>query len=267
MSDNTNYQSLDLMKFNIKNNSTKKYSELGITNILKQSGIDFNKDDIEVIKIRLEKLNYIYTLLVGIIYDGTLQGDEPYINKLVQEINTIMDQKISKKECFNMLKTLIKNKKHLDLFVTNEDGVKELPQEYQKFIINLKGKLHQHGGEDEDIDSEQLRNWEPSFLGKIYGWGPDVGTITKSIDIFDSIIDIAGFIPGAGIVVDAAGVLVSLLRGRFLDAFFSVINIIPVIGSFIGTPSKYITKYIRYKKKYDKLVRMKEMLDSDEDDD
>ena len=163
-----------------------------------------------------------------------------------------------------MLKTLIKNKKHLDLFVTNEDGVKELPEEYQKFIINLKGKFHQHGGE-EDIDSEELRNWEPSFLGKIYGWGSDVGTISKSIDIIDSIIDIAGFIPGAGIVIDAAGVLVSLLRGRFLDAF-SVINIIPVIGSFIGTPSKYITKYIRYKKKYDKLVRMKEMLDSDDEE-
>ena len=189
MTDNTNYQSLDLMRFNIKNNDLKKYSELGISNILKQSGIDFKKDDIEIIKIRLEKLNYIYTLLVSIIYDGTLRGDRPYINQLVHEINSVMDQKITNKQCFNMLKNLIKNKKHLDLFVTNEDGVKELPPEYQKFIINLKSRKNQHGGDD--LDPEDLRDWEPSFLGKIYGWGPEVGTISKSVDIIDSLIDLS----------------------------------------------------------------------------
>jgi len=268
-------QSIVSIKNNIINKDVQdKYSTIALSNILKNANINLGESDLNELKIKLEKLNYIVTLLINIVYDGTLKNDEPFIQELTDEINKISEEKISKKQCYKMLKKIIDNKQHLDLLVTDDEQFKTVPEEYKKNFINLskqqKGDINiskqQKGGEDEEIDEEALKNWEPSFFGKIYGWGPDAGRITKIVDVLDSIVDLAGFVPGAGILIDGIGVLISLLRGKFLDAFFSVVNIIPVIGSFIGTPGKYITKFIRYKKKYDKLMRMKAMISGDDEE-
>jgi hypothetical protein len=76
------------------------------------------------------------------------------------------------------------------------------------------------------------------------------------LDILQLVIDIAGFIPGAGIVVDIIGVILSLARGDFIGALFSGISVIPVVGSFIGTPGKYGFKLIRKLMKGRKMMKM-----------
>ena len=258
-------QSIVSIKNNIINRDVQdKYSTVALNNILKNANINLGDSDLNDLKLKLEKLNYIVNLLINIVYDGTLEKDEPFIQELTEEINKISEEKITKKQCYKMLQKIINNKQHLDLLVTDDEQFSTVPQEYKKNFVNLSKQ--QKGGEDEEIDEEALKNWEPSFFGKIYGWGPDAGRITKIVDVLDSIVDLAGFVPGAGILIDGIGVLISLLRGKFLDAFFSVVNIIPVIGSFIGTPGKYITKFIRYKKKYDKLMRMKAMISGDDEE-
>ena len=90
--------------------------------------------------------------------------------------------------------------------------------------------------------------YESVQVGGFIGSDPDASTFTKVLDLVQFILDIAGFIPGAGIVIDIVGTVLSLSRGDFTGAMFSAINIIPLVGSFIGTPMKYIKKYRKYHK-------------------
>ena len=108
---------------------------------------------------------------------------------------------------------------------------------------------------NERIDSKYYVNIEQKggFFSRMLGWDYETGVGTKILDIIDLILDLAGFIPGIGIAVDAAGAIFSLVRGRYLDALFSAINMIPLVGSFVGTPGKYITKFIRAGKKIRKI--------------
>lgn len=76
---------------------------------------------------------------------------------------------------------------------------------------------------------------------------PDASTFTKVLDLVQLILDIAGFIPAAGIPIDIASLVLALLRAQWMDALFSAINIIPLVGSFIGTPLKYISKASKLK--------------------
>ena len=72
-------------------------------------------------------------------------------------------------------------------------------------------------------------------------------------------LDIAGFIPAAGIGIDLLNACVSMLRGETLEAVFSLINAAPIIGSFIGTPAKYLTKLSKLKKMKDNYDLAKEL--------
>jgi len=73
---------------------------------------------------------------------------------------------------------------------------------------------------------------------------PGASRTTQILDMLQLIIDIAGFIPGAGIIIDSIGLVMSLLRRDWFGAICSAINIIPIVGSFIGTPVKYIDRYM-----------------------
>lgn len=91
------------------------------------------------------------------------------------------------------------------------------------------------------------------------------------LDYIELALDVLGFIPAIGLVSDIISTLLSLVRGNYLNAFFSAINIIPIIGSFVGTPGKYIMKFYKFKKlaklmktgkkmgKMKKLGKMKKM--------
>ena len=58
-------------------------------------------------------------------------------------------------------------------------------------------------------------------------------------------MDIGSFIPGSGLFLDFSNVIISLLRKKWFDAIWAAINLIPIFGSFIGDPGKYITKIIK----------------------
>jgi len=198
-------------------------------------------------KNNLKKFNDIFKNILRIIYDGTLKNDTPFINKLVEDINKVSKQKISQKQVYLILEGLIKQKKYLDSLATDDIEFNKLDDNTKKKFFDLKG-----GGTEEE--------WEPGFFDRLYGWYDDTSVFTKMLDIIDTILDIAGFIPGLGIAIDIAGFLLSAVRLKFVDAFFSLINIIPVVGSFIGTPGKYITKFLRYTKKVKKMQTAVELV-------
>lgn len=163
--------------------------------------------------------------------------------------NNIYKNNIKKEKIINNLSKQI-NRKEIEKILKK---LNEIKSDLEKIFFENK----MVGGYDE----KKLKEWQPTFLTNIYGWEPDTTTVTKSLDIVDTIIDFAGFIPGLGIPIDITGFLFSLARQRYVDAMFSLINVIPVIGSFIGTPGKYITKFLRVKKKIDKIKEMKERLE------
>ena len=92
----------------------------------------------------------------------------------------------------------------------------------------------------------------PRTLSMHGGWPltpKNSSTLTGIVDFIQFIIDIIGFIPGIGDVADIINVIISTVRGNFFwQGFGSMIAIVPIIGSFIGMPIKYISKYNKYKK-------------------
>ena len=77
------------------------------------------------------------------------------------------------------------------------------------------------------------------------------------LDYIELGLDILGFIPAAGIFIDASSALLALIRGKYWDAFFSAVNMIPIVGSFVGTPGKYILRFYRIRKSQLKAQKMR----------
>ena len=61
-------------------------------------------------------------------------------------------------------------------------------------------------------------------------------------DIGHAGLDIAGFIPGVGEFADGANAAWLLTEGKYLDAAFSVISMVPVVGDIVGKGAKYLLK-------------------------
>lgn len=53
----------------------------------------------------------------------------------------------------------------------------------------------------------------------------------KAIDIFQTILDWAGFIPGYGDIIDAINAAIYFARGKQLEGYLSLIAVVPVVGS------------------------------------
>jgi len=60
---------------------------------------------------------------------------------------------------------------------------------------------------------------------------PDDHEEWSGIDIFQTVLDFAGFIPGIGDIIDVINAIIYFARGKYFDGFLSVIAIIPVVGS------------------------------------
>jgi hypothetical protein len=58
------------------------------------------------------------------------------------------------------------------------------------------------------------------------------------LDGLQLVLDVIGFIPGIGDVVDLINAVISFLRGNKLDGFLSLIGAIPIVGSVIAVPFK-----------------------------
>jgi len=66
----------------------------------------------------------------------------------------------------------------------------------------------------------------------------------SSIDDFQTVVDMAGFIPGAGDLLDLGNAGLFTLRGKFGDALLSLVGAIPVVGSFVSKGLKYGEKIL-----------------------
>ena len=86
------------------------------------------------------------------------------------------------------------------------------------------------------------------------GYG-DVEQKNSWLDGFQTILDIAGFIPIYGDFVDAVNALIYFIRGKWFDGILSMLAIIPLIGSALKVSIKSIykgTKAIELTKKIQK---------------
>ena len=114
-------------------------------------------------------------------------------------------------------------------------------------IFNTEGeKLCSNSNKRYTLVKDTNDRYIPIQVGGFIGSEPGASTFTKMLDLVQFMLDIAGFIPGAGIAIDIVGTILSLLRGDFMGAMFSAINVIPLVGSFVGTPLKYIKKFRKY---------------------
>lgn len=211
---------IDLCRNNLKNN--KICDKYNVSNIFISDSEYANK--------KLSKLSYILNICLLFVNNNTIKNNKPFINKIRNEIYETTNEKLTNLEIFNIMKELSKHK----------EQIKNFTKKNNKIDDNYYLTINQNGG----------------FISSLLEWYPDTKKTTKVLDIIDLLLDIAGFIPGAGLPIDAVGALLSLIRGRYIDGIFSLINMIPLFGSFIGTPGKYIRKVILYNKTIKKLKKM-----------
>ena len=91
---------------------------------------------------------------------------------------------------------------------------------------------------------------------------PQAITMTQKIDKLHLLLDLIGLIPIYGIAADVVNFLLYFVRGEYSDAFYSLICMIPTVGSLIGLSAKYIVKFIYnrnpdYKKYYNSISSLK----------
>ncbi len=136
------------------------------------------------------------------------------------------------------------------------------PQQQQQYYPQQQQQQQQQQPQMSQEEIEKWRNFKPGFFGKIFAWTPDTKFFpTKMLDYLGLLLGIVGFVPGIGEVSDAIDLLMNLLRGDFVSALFTAISLVPVVGSFIGLPGKYLTKFLYAEKKIKQFERMKERLE------
>ena len=85
-------------------------------------------------------------------------------------------------------------------------------------------------------------------MTELFNWNNDTKRSTKILDITSLFLDILGLLPLYGIVFDGSNVILSLVRGDILNAAFSLISLVPIIG-VIGPSLKLGHKIIKSNKK------------------
>lgn len=64
------------------------------------------------------------------------------------------------------------------------------------------------------------------------------------------VLDVLGFVPGAGEIADLSNVALHLQDREYFQAAMSLISIIPEVGDVAGKASKYLYKMLRAGKKF-----------------
>ena len=70
-------------------------------------------------------------------------------------------------------------------------------------------------------------------------------TRDQILDTIQTALNMVGLIPGVGEIADVANSVISLARGNYIDAAFSVVSMVPTIGDYIeksGKVAKFIEK-------------------------
>lgn len=185
----------------------------------------------------------------------SLLADQPKIvNKLRQNMYNLDSY-------FRVLINDIKYDTVKPLYVWGNERVEGENLEYM--VNKLKKFIGQYGGAIEDEMDNRINEKIGLEEGQSIENVIEENAGFKIIDWVQVGLDIAGFIPAAGIPIDALNMVISLVRGYYMDAMFSLINILPVIGSFIGTPIKYLMKYLNYINRAKKDVNVEDAVESD----
>jgi hypothetical protein len=61
--------------------------------------------------------------------------------------------------------------------------------------------------------------------------GGSSNDIESGLDIFQTILDWAGFIPGYGDIIDAINAIIYFYRGKTIEGYLSLIAVVPIVGS------------------------------------
>lgn len=181
---------MDKLKTDIKN---EKINDVK----LKLNKIDNIKThNLDKLSLNIKKLAYIMNLINYSINTNNFK-DKKIIYTLKKDIKNSTGITLKKIDILNLLKKGIKNKK--SFFKINK---------LKNNKINMKG-----GSMDE-----------------IFDWDEDTKKTSKILDITSFFLDILGLVPLYGIVFDGTNVILSLLRGDILNAAFSLISLVPIIG-------------------------------------
>lgn len=213
------------------NSNIDDYANLDLKNILDKKKIKYNKNDLTLLKKNLNSLRYIVNLLTQTSLNSGLKKDKNYLKKIIKNINSNCNINLTKNECFNILSYLIKNKKYVEPLKIDKKSLKKIykNKKYKKIIITPE--IDQNGG---------------SLIKAFFNRPDTQSEFESALDFILLGLDLGSFIPGSGLFLDFANVIISIFRKRWYDAIWSAVNIIPIFGSFIGVPGKYITKILRY---------------------
>ena len=209
----------------------KEIESKNINNIKKRiSKIDnIDLKNVDMLSLNIKKLSYIMNLINYSINTDFLNKNN-FINILRNDIYKSTKVNLTKKDIFNLLKRSIENKQSFNKI-----------NKFNNKKINMKG-----GSMDE-----------------IFDWNVKTNNSTKILDVTSFFLDILGLIPIYGIIFDGSNVILNLIRGDILNAAFSLIALIPVIG-VIG-PSLKLGYKLTKKRNVNELN--KENKDESEDSD
>lgn len=164
--------------------------------------------------------------------------------------------------CQNFGKNNIKNIKN----ELNKSNLLKKNPLNNKFIYKIIKKSYtQEGGvyNYEDGMTNKIERLPQVEVGPFYNQ-PQAITFTQKINTLHLILDLIGIIPFYGLAADTVNFLLYFIRGEYGDAFYSLICMIPTIGSILGLTAKYTEKFIfnrnpEYRKYYDSLRSLKDI--------
>ncbi|VVU94988.1 hypothetical protein CPAV1605_713 [seawater metagenome] len=234
------------------------YSSKNIRKILESDDDLISTEEVEDFKTSFQKINFIIQEFTAILCNDTLKYDGPFLISLQERINNHCGSNVSKKQVFKLMQEFIKRKDSLKKLVCNKKEDKQLEKYMTSSNFTLIGAGYQQQQPPMTPEEEEKwRNFKPSFIQKFMGWHPGTKFFpTKILDIVALILDIIGFIPVEGEISDAAALLLNVVRGNWIDVMFNVIDLIPMVGSFIGVPGKYIHKFMTYEKRIKEFKEM-----------
>ena len=197
---------------------------------LKVKKIDLKKNDVNNLSLNIKKLSYIMNL-VNYSINTKFLNKKNFINILKDDIYKSTEINLNKKDIFNLLKCSIENK----------DSFNKI-NKFNNNQIDMKG----------------------GSMNEIFDWNKNTNSSTKILDVTSLFLDIMGLIPIYGIVFDGSNVILNLIRGDILNAAFSLIALVPVIG-VIGPSLKL--GYKLTKKRKQQIEKIDKSEDSEDSDD
>ena len=90
------------------------------------------------------------------------------------------------------------------------------------------------------ISYDLVNRYKNNQLIEIYDTNGKQLITENVIDTVQGVLDWSGFIPGIGDFLDAVNAIIYFMRNKIFDGLFSLVAVIPVAGSIIAKPFKYL---------------------------